>query len=229
MLSIDSNLFENVAYDIQQFTHEQIAKHRSIQGLGVSLQKQFNLINEISIRHKIPQLAYIHIIASKPLLAINNQWMLTDNGCITESNYYRAKPEISIKVPATSDLFGLAEHFLTMLKNYHPSIWSHYTINWYDPTCIYLYDRENAHFCVIAHAHMQFDQELLKKVSILQSLICKKTTKAQTRWIADVRFKNQIIVSSENVKFKDRNESQNEFSEAPNEALSRIGKKGEVL
>lgn len=231
VLAIDLNLSESITNEIQQFVNEQLPKHRSLCSLGSSLKNQFQIIDEISVRHKVPQLAYINITARKPVIVINDQWLLIDNGRVIPSTYYSSNPRIFLKMQSDIDLPNQAEYLLAMAKNFDPVIWAHYDVHWQDHTAIYLHDRQEAHFCIIAHAQMQFNQDLLKRIKALKSLMCKKVTKEQTRWIADVRFRNQIILSPGNLNFKDRNGSQSKILGSPNQDLIPNGefKDGEVL
>ncbi len=193
--AIDNYLSESTAQNIEQFVHEQLAKKPSLTHMAKALKEQFNYLDTIAIHHKMPGIAYASISSCKPLLRINNELVLTNNGLITDGTIFSESPRVNLKVIDHANINNQIEHFIAAINNFHPTIWTDYYIEWHDHAAVYLYDSHESNFCILAHAEMLIDQKLLTFLSSVKKILNKKKSKNQRGWIADVRFKNQIIVS----------------------------------
>ncbi len=139
-----------------------------------------------------------------PLVQINDSYVLTDSDAVLEKDSFASValeqlPAIDLVMTGTGFpvLSGVSKKSIRILNQ---EIFSHYQVTWIDDTQAWLRDMQTESFSIIFNGQALPDSKML-----LQSAQIKKeledtgliTSRGKKRWVADIRFANQIILSAD--------------------------------
>lgn len=179
-----------------------INEKKTITDILTTLQKIAPTISDVIIRYH-PHTTYTKVVCEYPWIMVkqppHNHWIITPQGTYSDQKIYeqwmlKNLPSITIESP----------HFTYQEKN-HLYLWASqipqdilesHSIVWKRPTHITLYDPKKPLRKIITNIETKITPQLQKKLSIVD---LKHTPKKNNlSWKADVRFDNQIVLSSIN-------------------------------
>ncbi|MGB8367094.1 MAG: hypothetical protein WCD44_01935, partial [Candidatus Babeliales bacterium] len=100
-------------------------------------------------------------------------------------------PHISLPSLETS----IIESILTVINRIDPVIFAQFTLSWINDTQVCLYDKKHRQFSIIFSKNQLLDKKLFNYCTqIRQKLQKEKFTKNKKNYVADIRFKDQIVV-----------------------------------
>lgn len=166
-----------------------------------NLQKTFPWIKDIHLTIT-PQCQSISITMHTSLIAINNQWLITQTGSFFEKkfykdSYYRDIPSITYNKNMLSNKKSLIDLY-DYIQKIPREVFNFYTIVWENSNLIYFFDRNNKNFKIITSTEKHLThQHLADYLRIKGMLYTNNVAKKMNSWIADLRFSNYIIIAKE--------------------------------
>ncbi len=197
--AIDSLITGSVQQDIVNYVEQLPEKYSlSFQKLAYKIQERFSFIEVVAIEHLAPDIAYIACNVQKPSSVINNSFVLTKQGCLYNKNIFLSLiteqlPHITL--PSLKK--DITESLLTVMNAIDPIVFSQFTLSWVNDTKIYLYDKEHKQFSIIFNKNQLPDKELLNHCTHIKQKLHEQDifTTTKKNYVADIRFKDQIVVS----------------------------------
>lgn len=199
--TLDPLLTNEMHFAIQSFV-EKNSWRSDPHALTQKLSDAFPCIKTVATHVMPPSLLHITVIAETPALAVNNSHIITQNGKIVPDNCFLRHRIISLPVirmrhlPTDTPL--LSHELRICLAHLTPTMLTSYAITIENETSILLHDMYAPTDILCCAANMP-DQTILAQCKhIVQSLASQETSQQIThrnRWIADIRFHKQIIVS----------------------------------
>ncbi len=159
------------------------------------LKKNFSTVRKIEIGYAYPHTARCHVYSHQPLLFINNVLLLAHGGIVEQiacnNNVLTSLPHVMMK--NQHDLY--VPFFLTFFKTSPSWLFDYFTVTWIDHTVIELQDKNNQMFTLVGHYQLIFDEKLQKQYQQIKQQILVQKNGSKKKWLIDMRFKNQIIIT----------------------------------
>ena len=174
----------------------QLAGVYNIRAIIEELPARCASVKSISLLRVPPHTAQLSITLFDPIIAINNDKVLIENNNVINAAYYADYVKSSLyamtvtEVPAS---FG-SELATSIAHAIQEKLFDHYTFNIASEHEWYLQDKQDPAFTVCCNAASVPMGLMQEKYAQLKKLIRKKEL-TKTAWIADVRFKDQIVLS----------------------------------
>lgn len=159
-----------------------------------------SLIKEISLRRSAPDRLNVVIHTHAPLMMINTHLILLANGMFVDrscvdNNYYQSLYHMNIHGIGTTD--HITENLCVWIKRMVPEIFEQYNVTWHDQTKIFLHNKNDSTLTVLCNDHTIPDNALLALCKTLKDDVqTHMNKKRELTWIADIRFKNHIVLYS---------------------------------
>ncbi len=157
---------------------------------------RFPFIKSVSVSYQGAGIALVSIDAHQPVTSINSDYIATENGQLFAAHVYSSHLNLlAIEADQESlchDLSPLVSCVMAINKQH---IGDTYHISWHSEHKISLYDPVlNIDLICTAEMIENFAQVEVFKEKIMHKIIPDGTT---TAWMADIRFKDQIIMAME--------------------------------
>lgn len=162
-------------------------------------------LKSLTLRFSPAYSMHVKVYAQQPLITINNKYVLATDGTLIDQKHFEAQvlerlpalnahPDFEISTTPETEMAD----FVSALPRF---IFEQYTIIWHNKTYILLEDKRDD-FTILALHTTRFDENLLNYIAQIKNIIeekkalrpAKKTQKSST-WQADVRFRDQIVLS----------------------------------
>ena len=194
---------------IEKHLHDQEKfKHKSAYCIAADLKEKFPFIESITCDYAIPGKVAFHIEGVEPLFKINENFVLTAESTLLA---YQVFDPAFVQNLCSVEFPKLKEKNETIsqagmpalkksLQDLPERVFASYQVCWMNELETYLCDKEESKFAIVCNAQTIPDESLLKKcATIKQELETSNAFKKKSihRWVADIRFKDQIIVSSD--------------------------------
>lgn len=157
----------------------------------------FSSVKSIAVQYLPLQTAHITIDGYDPLIRINDEQVLIENNAIiTAANYgqfvlsnlYQLSLAGATPEKISSEITDSIKHAI------HEKLFDHYTFHFANAQEWYLKDKEDPAFTLCCNSRSVPLGNIQKRYAQLKKEVLKKTDVKQ-KWMADVRFQNQIILS----------------------------------
>jgi len=209
---MDKTISQAHSHDIITFLHEQKQlRSFSLQKLSDTLKQQFPLVRSIKLNQQASGILHLQIDFFSPQLIVNQDYILADCGLLFDTQAFSSQtvsgcPAITIKSEKIGDKAnseikeGIARTCKNILSLLPKACFAEYNIVWEDATKSWLYDKKNNNFAIVFNDFKIPNQKILSACNHLrkqlkhQESLCNEGT---TRWIADIRFKDQIVLFNE--------------------------------
>ncbi len=201
-VSIDPCISHSAQQEITACIKDLTDEHVSAKNIIAQLQQQFPFIKSVSIAYVPCGITDIELAVYKPRVLINNQRVLTCNDKLVDKNVftnYQNKQLIAIATQSDNQ----DDAKLTMLKQYcvqlPTSVFDVYDLCYVDDAHAWLHDKKQTSFSILFNdTSMPSEKVLQYCAQIKNDLISRRTFEAKKnkQWIADIRFKNQIVLYS---------------------------------
>jgi len=214
-LSIDGHTTALVKADsISCLKHTQCYA-RGPQQLCSDVMRQFDWIQSMDLLYLPNKKAQVKIMTHNPLCVVNSDYVLTDGVKLLSRNIFEDRwtsnlPQVRVAVFTHDNKMPvLSDSCITFLRTIITSPFlSRYYCVWEHDDKACLYDKNIVNFAIIFHPSIPPDSSIVHCCdNIKQELIERHVFDVpRTKlWIADVRFKNQIVVSQEKRRGYDTN------------------------
>lgn len=162
-----------------------------------SIPADIRSIQSIEMQHLPYHTALITVHAFEPIARINVHYLLLENQSIVSADHYAeysVAPLHAVTVPNPVPLSLNTTIVAGIKASINEKVFDYYTFYIGDENEWYLHDKHDPAFTICCNASalpisfLQTTYEKLKKKM-------KNKIRAQTKWTADIRFRNQIILS----------------------------------
>src|SRR3990167_9987405 len=184
----DGSISEKSFKSIENFFKDN--KSLLLNDLAKNCVEKFSPVKNITFRKYLYKIR-IFLELGSPILNINNKFVITDNNKIVEisfftENYLKQLPIIISKYELNSEL----ANFLTKLTY---KIFEKYSVEIEEQNIVWLKFKENQKINILARLDFVPSKKLIK---ISNKLLQEKLNylKKNNKFVADLRFKDQIIV-----------------------------------
>lgn len=175
-------------------------QHLASAQFSQDLFSQFPSITAYELEKNASGVLACSVEAATPVLSINHSWVLTDNGRLAPATDFSSgvtQPLRNITMPQ----FCVTDAFCSCVKNLSPQLFQAYTIVWLNDEEAMLYDQAQPNFAIRFNALTLPQDSVLEQCAVIKSDLEARGVfgsgkKKPQRWIADIRFKNQIVISA---------------------------------
>lgn len=156
------------------------------------IHKAHTFIDTVTIRCTSHRVLYIEIKAQKPLVVVNDRWLLTNSGAVFDKSVAQGAVcdelgQIQVIGAEKSTLEEPA--LLKFVKQLPVNFYNDYTITWVDKTWVELRQKSEPLFSIITTGEKLITPKILTACSLIQ-----KEYNARTPWSIDIRFNELIIM-----------------------------------
>ncbi len=195
--SFDSQLSPSAQETISQFVRffEYQGEYNPT-AIVAQLPQEFPCIKSISVRHLPYHVAQVAVAAHDPVIRINDDCVLTEKQTIISNSYYalfviNELPELSVAAPVPSTV---SEQIMLAIKRcMKESVFEQYALSFVGEHEWYLCDKNDPSFTLVCDTETFPIQDRIATYQRVKKKI-KNRVNAK-KWMADVRFDNQIILS----------------------------------
>jgi hypothetical protein len=190
-------------------THQQITdffnKNEELQDVSLkdivaAVQKKFFCVESVAVKRCASGSLDIGISAVKPLCNINSDKVLVVNGTIFANDVFtdssREKLDTLFVRLEQEELDKVREKLRKFTQKLIPSIYSQYDVVWFNEREVRLIDKKDSWFVTVCNAYKVPNEQSLAYINRIKQDIFPKKGRKNIRWVADMRFNDQIIVSS---------------------------------
>jgi hypothetical protein len=143
-------------------------------------------------------------VCQNPLVHVNNNWVLSERDVILEQDFFTPTalaglPALSVGIDRDStpvlSILGRKK-----IRELDQSLVRQYRITWVDDEQVWMREPESNAFSILFSAHALPDKKTMDQcLQIRKELEIKGliTQQGKKRWVVDVRFANQIILSAD--------------------------------
>ena len=194
--TISPELQRDITAQVALFEHEGSYNPRTIIS---TITQQFSCVKSVSVHCRASHTAEIEITAHNPIVRINGTHVLTDAKTIISDNSYAlyvvdALPSFSIAVALPDQC---SDRMMSAVKQcIKDRIFERYTLSWVNEHELYFRDVHDPSFSLLCDtASLPTYRTLLSYEQLKNSIKSRKSP--MNRWVADLRFDDQIIVSGD--------------------------------
>ena len=198
--TLDTCFSEALKNDIGQWAQEKFLK-KSFHSLPMSaLKLKFPVVDTVSIGYRLDGTVHCAVRALRPLVVINQQYLMMDDGQLTNKDFFScvvvdSLPSITVKY---NDNLQLSSVFQACIQGMPDAFFDRYIITWIDHTMIEFRDKNNPEFFMLAQYQTDFNDRLIDNYEQIKHQIMSQHSYVKKQWSIDVRFKNQSIVAQKN-------------------------------
>ncbi len=202
-ITLDSLCSEKTHTEINEYAHKNFLQTIFDTHSLITLKSHFDFLGAVHAHYISPGYLHISLKTLNPLICINDQHVMLENGAIAPVTLFRQEvlkelPSIVVEEKEKINSKKFAFHLQQWFENCSSDLFAHYTIRWIDRTHIQLYDKSAPHFCIITHATKNPSYPCFTQCNYIKNQLVTQRTlknqKEQKRWGVDIRFKNQFIV-----------------------------------
>ncbi len=203
-LLIDKHFSESMHASIVAFLHERDdVKIMKPSDMFTCLRQQFPSIKSIAVDYNASKVLDITIKAAQPVLGLNDQNVLTENGCIVErhlfeKNYIASLNTVNVGDKALAEK-QLSESFQEYVRCLPVHFFDQYKVSWLSEREVWLQDKNQKKFSLLCSAEVIPNKQMMDYADHIKESLMQRGAFAQQgtrKWIADMRFANQIVVFS---------------------------------
>ncbi len=171
------------------------------------LKKMIPACAALRVRYRYGSKIVVQVVAMRPLMSINREHIIFENGMIYHHSLFKTcifdtLPFITASSPGLKLLQDDSKISLH-LAQISPSFFEYYSLEWDNPENLWLHDKKNNNFHIHACGDQVWSDELWHACKQLAEThvpqLIKKGTPTQSI-IADIRFKNQIVITKHYLK-----------------------------
>jgi len=158
--------------------------------------QDFPIIKTITCSHKKVEHVLLRIDAHQPLYLINQHEVLIESGALVKKEYFTNEGINSLySLSIFHEYTQLPHEFAFWLEEHADHLFERFNICLINPTEIVLTDKQQQTFKILCHDKNRITKELLKQcLQLKNEMKHNPKPRRDLVWIADIRFKNQIIL-----------------------------------
>lgn len=200
-LEIDPSISDYTKQTIEQTVYTMYAQSNpNAQSVCTLIKRQFPCIKSVAVAYTAPNLVTIDCKACKPYCLLNYDFVLTAEAIPVHKNAFKKyelehlhRIMLNAQLFNNSDILNACKECIAHLPN---AVFAQYELVWNDSVQIWLHDKKD-NFSVIFSKSDPPTISLLSQCEQIKHELQQKGVLQlkNNRWIADVRFSNQIIVN----------------------------------
>lgn len=203
-LHLDALLAGEVKKEISRVVSHHFNK-RVDKDLLKNILQPFPYLTRINTHQVRPELVHLQIVAQKPWLRINDDFVMTAQGTLVQAACYNNS--------AVSSLFsmGVAPEVLQnptemavlhhTIASLNPDILQDFSVYWVNRFDIHLGDKKDSWFSLCCeHNSMPTRATLEKCMHIKRHIQSSSQQNLKNAWVADMRFTEQIIIAESQLR-----------------------------
>lgn len=139
--------------------------------------------------------------AAQPILTINNEWVLTHDGRLATVNSFNDCATHSLRNIIMPN-FSVSDALCAAIPKLSPELFQSYNVIWINDQESLLCDRLQPNFSIRFNVDSVAQSSILQQCSVIKNdlesrgfFASTSSKKKPQHWIADIRFKNQIVIS----------------------------------
>ncbi len=193
--AIDPLFSNNVHQNIKQFVQHCDAKDASI---VENVQQAFPFVHAISCEKKASGVTLYAVRSKKPFMRVNDQFVLTRDGNLFSEQLFAddvvdVLPTLRTVSNTTS---RIAPEIIACMKRIPSEILKTHTVTWIDAWHVLFDEKKDINFTILCTKNTVLNQEAMRYCERIQDDLAQKGLLGIRQWVADMRFENQIILSS---------------------------------
>lgn len=192
--AISSEMQRDIKVQVALFESDGLYNPRTI---IATITEQFPCVKSVSVHCQASNTAHIAVEAYDPIVRINNTHVLTEIKTIIPACSYALYAVNAL--PLFSMTGALPDHCSDRMMNaikscVKESVFDRYTLSWVNDHELYFKDIQDPSFSLLCDAASLPTHTMLVSYEQVKNSI-KRRNSAMNRWVADLRFNDQIIVS----------------------------------
>jgi len=206
---IDKTISQDCSREIVGFINSnKTFRNLSLDSIALSLKNNFPIISEIEVFKSASGILKLKIQAKKPTFLINHEYVLSKNGPLIDMRFFSEdillgcrKVEIrNLNLKGTSftqTKGGISDSCKNMINKLRVDVFDSYEVIWENTTKGWLIDKSQNKFAILFNDLHVPDIVILSACQDLKKRLESKGEFCRRhvgRWIADVRFKDQIVL-----------------------------------
>ncbi len=201
MYTIDPLLADSVHQHIKNIINAQVTNQQSLQQLMASLQHEFPYIQDGTLA-KVPRnTLHLTLTAHPPQCIINDSWVFTKNGSLFSKDIYTMYARKYIPYISVTDFDNQKEHallptaLLAIMQRISAAAFLAYDVELHSVYEIFFHDKKESQFELVCSVDQLPTKSTLRNCAHIKNVLQGRGAFEQrAHWIADIRFKNQIVV-----------------------------------
>ncbi|MBT3455667.1 hypothetical protein HN446_01250 [bacterium] len=169
------------------------------QKLYEKLQHDVPVISQATLVYTSPSEVSVNLKLQHPRLVVNDKYLIMENESVVSADLF--KNSIVSPLPHINmDHDDISHQFSACVNNLPEDVFKDYEVKWEDNTRIKLQDKHDDKFSIIASCSSLPDKLLLsacQKVKEKELSAKPRYLKKNRKWVADIRFKEQIVFKEE--------------------------------
>lgn len=200
--SFDRTLSRTLRANIVDFiSNTDHSRRLSLAGLSVALRERFACIKTIELALHAPGTLSIVMQSHTPCARINDEFVMTDEGTIFAAAAFHeacvARLDHVVMPSCSYTTTAVSPSVCQSIKDLPSSLYENYNVQCLDDTAVCLEDKACPGFSIMCNAQSLPDEQLLYSCDQIKKDVAQGTARSRCMcWQADVRFADQIIVSS---------------------------------
>ncbi|MCX5922797.1 MAG: hypothetical protein NTX86_05740 [Candidatus Dependentiae bacterium] len=199
LVSVDPLIAQETQESIAAFATTQ--PHTPASEFIELLVKNFPSIKSVEYSYDASGLLCYTVESALPLFSINNDYVLTDKGALVPKKDFVSHLVQSLhNITLSSDV--ISDAFTACIQSLPQSFFESYDVVWLNDYEVVLYDKAQPGFSICFNTQVVPELSMIERCNAIKNdlasagLFEKKVHAAAQKWVADIRFKNQIIVSA---------------------------------
>ncbi len=166
-----------------------------------ALKNRFPFLTELFVTRVLGNKLFVDAVVPQPYAIINNQYALSDNGCLFACNYIDSETILKTR-HCTIQNNGLLEkplYLIELLKKTDATLFENASLTIQNRDTAILYSKIHPHYLIVFSPENGCTTPSFNTaLSLLkENFTLKKTSKQTPRYIADLRFEKQIVLYQE--------------------------------
>ncbi len=193
--AIDPFFSNHVHKNIKQFVQHCDVKDASI---VKNVQQAFPFVHDISCEKKASGVTLYAVHSKKPFMYVNDKFVLTrDGNLFSEQVFADDVVDVLPTLRTLSDTISrIAPEITACMKRIPSEILKTHTITWIDAWHVLFDEKTDINFTILCTKNTLLNQKTIRYCERIQDDLTQKGLLGIRQWVADVRFENQIILST---------------------------------
>ena len=203
VVDADNYLSEDAQRLIHSIIRDSNTNLKNPRNLYQTLREKVPIVQDVTMAYFSPVLVNINLDLQRPELAINEKYVLTQEGSVVLASLLKQStvallPNVNMK-NYSGQAADVPEGFCSCVKSMSHDVFHDYDVKWFDATKIELQDKNDHNFSIVASCAVLPDIKVLGACHKVKEkeLAGKNVSRLQKqKWVADIRFDKQIVFSS---------------------------------
>lgn len=198
----DSSFSEQTCADIKNYIEQNRSfKNTSLSSFNTRIKQEFPHIDSIITEQCAPGIAHVSVRSIRPQVRLNDSRILSCAGQPFLQELFAPRLVAALPKVLCAGLTDNNDVPVGLQRVGHCLVRStldRYDLVWRSDQVALFHDKKDPWFTIICSADSMPTNRLLLQCEQLKNQLIESKKIAKNRWVADVRFSNQIVIYSEN-------------------------------